>query len=323
MDSFDVFNGDADGICALHQLRLSEPRDAELVTGVKRDIRLLERLAKVRDARVTVLDISLDTNRDGLEGLLERGCKLLYIDHHFSGEIPVHEGLETHIDTSPHMCTSLLVDAFLGGTHRAWAVTAAFGDNLLDAARKAARALELTAQEQEVLHILGEIINYNSYGDSLEDLHIHPAELYKSIQAYEDPIKFFSDAPEAEQLHRDFLADLARAQRREPMLDDAAGRVFRFPNQGWARRVIGVYANRLASEFPQGATALIVNNPDGSLQVSVRAPDERPEGADTLCMAFPGGGGRKRAAGINHLPEADLPRFIDAFKEAFKEAPAD
>ena len=38
---YDVFNGDADGICALIQLRLVEPRpDATLVTGVKRDIQL-------------------------------------------------------------------------------------------------------------------------------------------------------------------------------------------------------------------------------------------------------------------------------------------
>ena len=39
----DVFNGDADGICALTQLRNAEPRNATLVTGVKRDIALLDR----------------------------------------------------------------------------------------------------------------------------------------------------------------------------------------------------------------------------------------------------------------------------------------
>ena len=33
MKFYDVFNGDADGLCALHQLRLAEPRDAVLVTG--------------------------------------------------------------------------------------------------------------------------------------------------------------------------------------------------------------------------------------------------------------------------------------------------
>jgi hypothetical protein len=33
--NFDVFNGDADGICALHMLRMVTPRDAELVTGIQ------------------------------------------------------------------------------------------------------------------------------------------------------------------------------------------------------------------------------------------------------------------------------------------------
>ncbi len=41
---YDIFNGDADGICALLQLRKAEPRDAQLVTGVKRDINLLPHL---------------------------------------------------------------------------------------------------------------------------------------------------------------------------------------------------------------------------------------------------------------------------------------
>ena len=42
--NYDVFNGDADGLCALHQLRLANPALAELVTGVKRDIKLLDRV---------------------------------------------------------------------------------------------------------------------------------------------------------------------------------------------------------------------------------------------------------------------------------------
>ena len=41
MADYDVFNGDADGICSLVQLRLAEPRESTLVTGVKRDINLL------------------------------------------------------------------------------------------------------------------------------------------------------------------------------------------------------------------------------------------------------------------------------------------
>src|SRR5678815_3472044 len=50
MRYFDVFNGDADGICALHQLRLADPLDSTLVTGLKRDIALLNRYLRGRYA---------------------------------------------------------------------------------------------------------------------------------------------------------------------------------------------------------------------------------------------------------------------------------
>ena len=43
MTHFDVFNGDADGLCALHQLRLAAPLESDLVSGPKRDIGLLAR----------------------------------------------------------------------------------------------------------------------------------------------------------------------------------------------------------------------------------------------------------------------------------------
>ncbi|MEX0614825.1 MAG: DHH family phosphoesterase, partial [Methylophaga sp.] len=66
MQSFDVFNGDADGICALVQLRLAAPRESVLVTGVKRDIQLLQQVEPEAGDEVTVLDISLQKNASDL-----------------------------------------------------------------------------------------------------------------------------------------------------------------------------------------------------------------------------------------------------------------
>src|SRR6185312_14929592 len=80
MRSYDVFNGDADGICALHQLRLADPVDSELVTGLKRDIELLKAVPAERGDVVTVLDVSLDRNRAALAALLERGVRVRYFD---------------------------------------------------------------------------------------------------------------------------------------------------------------------------------------------------------------------------------------------------
>jgi hypothetical protein len=60
------------GLCAPHQLRLESPAGAELVAGVKRDIKLLGGVEAGAGDLVTVLDISLDSNRRGLLRLLER-----------------------------------------------------------------------------------------------------------------------------------------------------------------------------------------------------------------------------------------------------------
>ncbi len=91
MTSYDVFNGDADGICALQQLRMQYPREAQRVSGLKRDIDLLQRVDARAGDEITVLDVSLDKNRDALEAVLTAGARVFYADHHFPGEIPDHE----------------------------------------------------------------------------------------------------------------------------------------------------------------------------------------------------------------------------------------
>ena len=139
MKLYDIFNGDADGLCGLHQLRLVEPRAAELVTGVKRDIALLERVNAGSGDELTVLDVSMRANGPALTRALENGARVRYFDHHMPGDIPQHAALEAHIDTSPEVCTSLIVDRHIGGRYRLWAVVAAFGDNLVNAAVAAAQ----------------------------------------------------------------------------------------------------------------------------------------------------------------------------------------
>ena len=84
---------------------------------------------------VTVLDVSLDQNRDALQALLQAGAEVAYFDHHHAGELPVHARFSACIDTGAQVCTSILEDRHLKGAHRGWAVAGAFGDNLADAAR--------------------------------------------------------------------------------------------------------------------------------------------------------------------------------------------
>ena len=178
MPHYDFFNGDADGICALHQLRLSQPIQTTLVTGVKRDIGLVAKVDPNSVSSATVLDISFDKNRAAVQALLDCGAHVQYFDHHFAGEIPNLERFDAHISTAPDVCTSLLVNAYLDSAHLAWAVIAAFGDNLHASARSAAAPLGLSELQLDSLEKLGTLINYNSYGSNIDDLFFDPAVLY-------------------------------------------------------------------------------------------------------------------------------------------------
>ncbi len=173
----DVFNGDADGICALHQLRLFEPVAGELITGVKRDIGLLQRVSAQAGDRVTVLDIAVGPNADALACLLARGVRVRWFDHHEPGGLPAHALFEAHLDTAADVCTSLLVDRHVGGRYRAWAVVAAFGDAVLGDDGSLDRAKLAAIVCLAGLRELGECLNYNGYGERTEDLHFHPADL--------------------------------------------------------------------------------------------------------------------------------------------------
>lgn len=317
MKNFDVFNGDADGICALHQLRLANPVKSTLVTGVKRDINLLKKVQANQDDNITVLDISLDKNRDGLLDCLNAGAKVIYFDHHFTGDIPENQNLQTFINTDANVCTSLLVNAYLNSQYLAWAVTAAYGDNLFVAAEEAAKPLKLSAEELEQLKLLGTCINYNGYGSSLDDLIFSPEELYEKIKPYSNPFDFINNEPAYKTLVKGYREDLANAESVQAEYNSESHALYILDNKKWARRVSGVFANQLAQQNPDRAHAMLTGNNNNGYVVSVRAPLNNKTGADELCRQFETGGGRKAAAGINDLPEADYKKFLSAFIAAF------
>jgi hypothetical protein len=313
---YDVFNGDADGICALHQLRLETPRAAELITGVKREIELVGRIKAAAGDELTVLDISFARNAAAVAAALAAGASVRYFDHHYAGELPAHPQLQAVIDTAPDVCTSLLVDRQLDGRRRVWAVVAAFGDNLEASARRAAAPLQLAPHQLAQLQELGECINYNAYGDSVDDLCYHPADLYSAISAYADPFEFMLGEPVFEILRQGRADDLYLANELTPEAANERRAVYALPDAGWSRRVSGSFANQLASRHPARAHAILTTR-RGGFTVSVRSPLEAPRGADALCRQFASGGGRAGAAGIDFLPAAELGRFADAFAQAW------
>ena len=318
MRYFDVFNGDADGICALHQLRLADPLDSILVTGLKREIALLAAVPAEKGDVVTALDISLERNREALAGMLERGAVVHYFDHHEpgAGGIPRHDALLAVIDPRGGTCTSALVDRYLGGRFRPWAVVGAFGDNQPDVAVRLGAALELDEERLALLRELGADLNYNSYGASADDVLIAPQALYRIVRDYADPFDLAHDEAVIRRIDHERVADLDRALTSKPVRDGAGGRAYVLPDAAWSRRVSGTFANRLALDDPGHAHAVLTPSPQGGYVVSVRSPRGRGVTAAELCRRF-SGGGRADAAGIDRLDATRLESFLDSFDRAW------
>ncbi|MGR5261108.1 DHH family phosphoesterase [Vibrio astriarenae] len=318
---YDVFNGDADGIIALLQLRLADPKESVLVTGVKRDIKLLDQLTDKTDVdSVTVLDISMEKNQAPLTVLLEKKTQVFYCDHHRTGDIPENDNLSSLIDLDAETCTSLLINNHLNGKYSKWAVAGAFGDNLLVSAEKLAQEVGLNNEDIEFLKELGTLINYNGYGASLDDLHLEPTELFKQLLDYSCPLMLREDRNSPYySLKAGYEADYANVSALQPIQEDEVSRVFNLPCEPWARRISGVFGNQLANQQPNLAHAVLTLNASADdYTVSVRAPLNNRYGADDICSSFPTGGGRKAAAGINQLPNELTQLFIDTLNQYYR-----
>ena len=309
MRRFDVCNGDADGLCAVLQWRLADPRPATLITGLKRELELLCRVPAEAGDEVLVCDLSMQRNHAALLQLLDRGVKVRYVDHHKVDKVPRHAALQACVDFDPRVCTSLLMDRLLQGRFRAWALVGAYGDNLARVADARAAELGLSAADRQRLRLLGEGINYNAYGDEAGDQHIAPQLLYARLARHADPLQLLREDGICDELDALRRADLQRALSHPIHAAGAGARWMQLPDAPWSRRVIGILANELASAAPAQAHAVLKADRRGGFVVSLRAPQDAPAGADEFCRRF-GGGGRAGAAGIDHLSEVELHRFI-------------
>ncbi len=331
---FDVFNGDADGIIALLQLRLSEhitqPKASTLITGVKRDISLLEQVNVEEATSVTVLDISLEKNIDALSALLERNVEVFYVDHHRTGDIPkpaqASEKFTCLINTDANTCTSLIVNQHLNGEFVYWAITAAFGDNMFASAKVLAEQVGLSVHQQEQLKALGTYINYNGYGRSIDDLHFAPADLYQQLLKYLDPFTLINEDENSvfSILKQGYHQDMKQAQSAQVLVDNESLMAILLADEPWARRVSGVFSNELANQSPDKAHLVLTeneqltdNHTNSTYTVSLRAPLNNKQGADKLCVQFPTGGGRAAAAGINALPKEMLGELFTRVAEYY------
>lgn len=322
MADFDLFNGDADGIFSLLQLRQVEPRPgAQHITGVKRDTQLFRKIADQTAAgdRVCALDIGMARNTAGLQAVLDTGAAVFFCDHHATGEIPNSENLTVLADASPETCTAYLINEHLNGAKAAWAVCGIYGENFQGLAARIAANAKLTFPLNQ-LRELGELVNYNAYGSTVEDLHFHPSALYKILVDYPDPMAFLEDAPEALDILRSgYNSDWEIAGQAREIDISNAGQILSLPASPASNRISGLFANALVDEDPDKAFAILTHlDPEiGGYRVSLRAPTARQTQAAGVFAKTYGGGGRAEAAGIDYLDEANMDRFVEDFNTAF------
>ena len=150
-------------------------------------------------------------------------------------------------------------------------------------------------------------------------MHFEPADLYRLLSHYRNPLDFIEDdAAHFHQLESGYQDDMSKAKNADTLRVTTSSAAFLLPNEKWARRVSGVYGNDLANQYPDRAHAVLTSRPDDTYLVSVRAPLSNKTDADTLCMEFPTGGGRKAAAGINALPAEMLEPFLNRLDSIYR-----
>ena len=317
MTNYDVFNGDTDGIFAWHQLRLAHPRDATLVTGVKRDVGLVGRVEAGEGDLVTVLDVSHAKNRKDVQRLLDSGATVEYFDHHDPGELIEHPNITYHINTEPNVSTGLIVNSHVNGMNRLWSVATAFGDNHMDLAMNMAKSENLNEDQIILLKQIGLVVNYNSYGQTVKDLFFSPEEIAKAVKACgSDIFRFTEQSNIFPTLLENFSADMSSAVCQEPYSISDNAVIYTLPNEAWTHRVMGSFSNHLVSTNKDLACAIAVLNSDGTYRISVRSSINNPYGAGNLCKNF-GGGGREKAGGINNLSASDMNVFKEEFEKVF------
>jgi hypothetical protein len=148
------------------------------------------------------------------------------------------------------------------------------------------------------------------------------------MSAHVDPLAFAASSASCQRLFEGFRQDMELARRLQPLRQMAGAIVFLLPDAAWARRASGTLANDLAKAHAGSAVAIVSpkvghGGGDGSGEgagylVSVRVPPDSAVSAEAFCRRFPTGGGRRTAAGINHLPAERLTNFTDEFERQFR-----
>jgi hypothetical protein len=314
---YDVFNGDADGICALLQLRLQDDERARrrLVTGVKRDIRLLEKIqVRPRDRDHGARYLARFEPRRPRAGAGGRRAEVTLVRSPLRRRDPGARGCWPSSILRPGCARACWWTATLAARSTPGPSSA---PSATTSKRRpaASREADFDAGQAKRCCALGEALNHNAYGESVADLRYPPAELYRHAEAV-SPAR--SPSSPRRRPSRNCARAIARTcalpRTLRPVLAEEGGLVFVLPDTAWARRVSGVFANRLDDgAHAERAIAVLTSRRRAAASWSACARRRRGPTAPTRCAAS------SRAAAAEsrrrHQPpagEADYERFVAA-----------
>lgn len=313
---YDFFNGDADGIISLHQYRMLVPNESVKFTGVKRDVELLRHVLEqdICHQLLNVFDVSMKSNHIHIIEALRNCNHMRWFDHHDPGDFDYGNDVRSVIDTDPNTCTAIIVDEYISRKYTDWTIAAAYGDNLHKTAKRIGS--HLSDEQHQTLKHVGEVINYNGYGRTEQDLIAHPLDVFNDLHEYVSPFEYADTSELFAKIDAQMLLDQDEVNNSVTLLDKTFGKVVRLPDSISSIRYSGIYSNQLATDNPDMAFVILTTVPHG-YRASIRAPLNRPTGAGALASQFNTGGGREKAAGINLLKEDQLETLFDKFEQAF------
>lgn len=309
------FNGDADGICSALQFLMSGHEIKNFVTGPKRSHDLIQvSQVELSNLNIVACDIELDKNFSHVLTALQNSCLIKWFDHHGSQDIEnklcEYKNFISYIDTSRDTNTSLIVFNYIKNIKLIkWVIVGLFGDNIRNTALNYCHRLNLSEDEIYQLSEIGELINYNSYGENIESLLINPIEILNELKNFEEPILFYNEAQIIHSIKKQYLEDFETAKN---YLTNNSN-IILLPNANWSRRIYGIFGNWLLRTNKNCIFAILVEFDQEHYMVSIRSSSDKLLDVGSFCRKFETGGGRKIAGGINKLPKSQFQNFEREF----------
>jgi len=303
-------DGDADGLTAAYQL-IKDRGNYEVITAPKRVVDLVNKVSEkiASGSEVVILDLSSETNKQGLDNLLAKHVKVEWIDHH-EQIADLESKVLALINQSPEYNTSTIINEKVNGKYVEWAIIGAFGDNKAKKANELAQKHNISPKYLSQLKEIGKLLNYNGFA-----VIVSPEETLNEMLKHNSP-KTFAETAIFQKIKEQYQKDRAALGGVKPFYTSDKIVIYQLPESDASLAMFGEFANDLQAK-------------DKSKIYFVIAPDEKPSRyvlsirtsgnpkANEIAKLFENGGGRADAAGAN-ISETSKPAeyVLGKLKEA-------